>query len=233
LATFGDSITFGYGVGDDDVYAHQLAARAELQGWDTINAGVTGFTSHQVLALVRRLAPRLHLDAATFCIGWNDGTRRPLDDRAFARRLRSSMAIDETLEHSYLYRGIKNLYLRSAQWEEVRATDKPRVSLDQYRENLRDIVRECRAAGIRPAFISLPRRRQAGEPVTVSPYSVEMARVAKELQVPLIGVGPLGADAPESGNVRCFVDSLHLSVEGHRVMAQEVARQLEEAGLLR
>lgn len=232
VATFGDSITFGYGVNDDDTYAHQLGTLLADGGVETINAGVTGYTSHQVLHLLRRLAPVLGLDVATFCIGWNDGTRRPLDDRQFAARLRSSMAVGETLEHSFLYRGMKNLYLRSALWKTATARDKPRVSIAQYRENMREIVRVCRDAGVKPVFVSLPRRRQAGEARFPSPYADEMSAVASNLGVPLLTSGELGLDATAERNDRFFIDTLHLSVEGHALLAREIARQLEERGLV-
>jgi lysophospholipase L1-like esterase len=228
LATFGDSITFGYGVSDDQTYSHRLGTLLENRGVDTINAGVTGFTSHQVLALVRRLVPRLDLDVATFCIGWNDGTRRPLDDRQFSRRLNSSMAVDETLEHLYLYRAMKGLYLRSARWEEASPKDKPRVDAGQYRENLAEIVRVCREAGVRPVFIALPRRRLAGEGAMDSPYARALAEVSRTTGVPLLPIGPLGLDTGLVDNSRFFVDTLHLSVEGNAVMAAEIRQQLDD-----
>jgi lysophospholipase L1-like esterase len=226
LATFGDSITFGYGVSDEETYAHRLGALLDERGVDTINAGVTGFTSHQVLALVRRLVPQLDLDVATICIGWNDGTRRPLDDRQFSRRLQSSMAVDETLEHLYLYRAMKGLYLKSARWEEASSQDKPRVALDQYRENLAEIVRVCRASRVEPVFIALPRRRLAGEARPDAPYARALGEVSRELRVPLLDAGPLGLETPLDDNARFFIDTLHFSDEGNAVMAAEIARQI-------
>src|SRR5204862_427835 len=85
------------GVGDDDTYAAQLRQHLGQRDVDVINAGVTGYTSHQVLALLRRVSPVLDLDVATFCVGWNDGNHRPLDDRQFERRLHASMAVERLL----------------------------------------------------------------------------------------------------------------------------------------
>src|SRR5579862_3103939 len=191
LVCFGDSITFGYGVGDDETYPFALGG--ELRGWDVVNAGVTGFTSHQVLALLRRLSPRVQADVVTILIGWNDGNRRPVDDREYARRLDAIAALEGGLDHLYLYKALKGAYLRATvmkglQW--TRNATGHRASLPQYRENLLAIVAECKKAGIRPVFIALPHRKMAGEKPFSSEYARVLASVASEENVPLLDCGP-------------------------------------------
>lgn len=231
LVTFGDSITFGYGVGDADTYAHQAGRLLAARGVEAVNAGVTGYTSHQVLGLLRRLAPDLGMDVATFCIGWNDGTQRVVDDREFARRLGLAMAVEGWADRLYLYRLMKRAYLRTALVEPTPQTRKPRVSLEQYRENLEAIVRECRARGIRPVFVALPRRRQ-GEPRFHTPYMDALKELGARLDVPVLGAGVLGVETGPEDNAEHFIDSLHFSPSGHRIMAEELARQLAGLGAL-
>jgi lysophospholipase L1-like esterase len=232
LACFGDSITFGYGVGDADTYAHHAGALLAARGVEAVNAGVTGYTSHQALGLLRRIAPTLGIDVATFCIGWNDGTRRIVDDREFARRLRLAMAVEGWADRLYLFRLMKKAYLRTAVPEDVAQLRKPRVGLDAYRENLEAIVEECRRRGIRPVFIALPARRRPGEPRGQTPYLQAMTEVAARLRVPVLGVGPLGIETAPESNEEHFIDALHFSPSGHRIMAGEIARQLVERELL-
>lgn len=231
LVTFGDSITFGYGVGDADTYAHQAGALLAPRGVEAVNAGVTGYTSHQVLGLLRRVSPELGIDVATFCVGWNDGTQRVVDDREFARRLALSMAVEGWADRLYLYRLMKKAYLRAALAEATPQTRKPRVGLAQYRENLEAIVRECRRRGIRPVFIALPRRRQ-GEPRFHSPYMDAMKELGQGLGVPVLGAGVLGVETSPEDNAPHFIDLLHFSASGHRILAEEIARQLVERGIL-
>ena len=50
-----------------------------------VNAGVTGYSSHQVLRLARRLARTLEPDIALFLVGWNDGTLRPVNDQGLRK----------------------------------------------------------------------------------------------------------------------------------------------------
>ena len=164
LLCMGDSITFGYGVGDDESYPYDLGK--DLKGWDVVNGGVTGFTSHQVLADLRRLAPIVQPDVVTILIGWNDGNKRPVDDREYEKRIRRIKAMEGSLDHLYIYKAFKGAYLRATvmkglEWS--RHATGHRASLDQYRENLASIVSECKARGIRPIFIDLPHRRMPGE----------------------------------------------------------------------
>lgn len=228
LATFGDSITFGYGVGDDDTYAAGIGRLLAGRGVEALNAGVTGYTSHQALGRLRRLAAQTRIDVATFCIGWNDGTRRVVDDREFARRVRLSMAVEGWADRLFLYRLMKKVYLSAAMTPATAENRKPRVSLAQYRENLEAIVRECRARGIQPVFVSLPARRKRGEPRVRSAYMDAMADLAARLDVPLLGAGPLGLEGAPETNEEHFIDSLHFSESGHRILAAEIARQLVE-----
>jgi lysophospholipase L1-like esterase len=233
IMCFGDSITFGYGVGDDETYPFALGG--EARGWDVVNAGVTGYTSHQVLGLLRRLAPKLQPDLVTILIGWNDGNRRPVDDREYERRIHRITAMEGSLDHLYLYRAIKGAYLRATvmnglQW--TRNAKGHRASLGQYHENLEAIVAECRRWGIRPAFIALPHRRKKGEPPFSSDYAAVLVDTARAQGVPLLESGLLGLQAPVESNDQYFLDSLHMTPEGNALMARLLAQQLVERGIL-
>lgn len=231
---FGDSITFGYGVGDAETYPARLQAALADRGVEVGNAGVTGYTSWQVLGRLRRLAPELNADLATFCIGWNDGTRRPVEDRVYANRLASTRAIQGTLDDWRLYRLLAGFYVRSRirAETEARVREQQRVPLGQYRDNLEEIVALCRRTGIRPVLVRLPHRRLPGEPEPETPYDAVLVEVGTRLGVPVLSVGTLGLDSDAEDTGRLFIDSLHFSPEGNELMAELLARQLVEADLL-
>ncbi len=245
IVCFGDSITFGFGLGDDEAYPACLGRALAGRGADVVNAGVTGYTSHQVLGLLRRVAPAVDADVATFCVGWNDGNERAVNDREYARRLRTVGAVESALGHVYLYRAAKGLYLRfqarqvrkggKAVTAAVRSSDPSgrgaRVPIAEYRENLEAIVAECRARGIRPVFVALPMRRRAGDAPFESPYPGALAAAGQALGVPVVGIGVLGLGATGS-NEDLFIDSIHFSRDGSERMAREIARQLEALGLI-
>jgi len=231
---FGDSITFGYGVGEEDTYPARLGARLAERGVEVVNAGVTGYTSHQVRVRLGRLLPELQPDVVTVLIGWNDGTLRPVSDRVYAARLRSTATVEGTLGGWRLYRLLAGFYVRSRLRAErdAQVRDQPRVSLDDYRSNLERIVLDCRARGVVPVLVRLPHRRVPGEPAPETPYEAALLEVAREREVPAFSTGVLGLESEASDTRFLFVDSLHLSPEGSGVMAELLARQLSELGVI-
>lgn len=232
IVCFGDSITFGYGVGDTESYPYRLGDHLAMAGGEAVNAGVTGYTSHQVLGLARRLLPSLGADVATFCVGWNDAGMRPLDDREYARRLRAASSVDGVLDHLALYRAAKAVFTRSGLQGTTADSRRPRVDPDDYAENLRGLVAECRRLGVRPVFVALPRRRRPGEPPFVSPYPGRQRRAASELGVPLVVVPELAAGPEGPVNAEYFLDTLHLTAAGNERMAAGIARELIALGLI-
>jgi lysophospholipase L1-like esterase len=226
IGCFGDSITFGYGVGDAETYPAQLDARLRPGGAEVVNAGVTGYSSHQVALRLRDVAEAAELDVALFLVGWNDQTRRPVDDRAYARRARASRALEGVAANLHLYRALRNLYVRAVSRPAPGETTE-RVPRDHYRENLRTIVAECRARGIAPAFLAFPRRRLHGEAPVTSGHEDVLREVARERGVPVLDIGALDARAVDA-NGELFIDSLHFSPAGHAYLAERIAAQLPE-----
>jgi lysophospholipase L1-like esterase len=232
IACFGDSITFGFGVGDEETYSRALGRLLAPRDVEVLNAGVTGFTSHQVLGWLRRIAPETGLDVVTVLVGWNDQNRRPLTDRDYERRLRAARAVEGPLDRLRLYAAMRALYARLGSGRETRAGSVERVPPDHYRENLRAIVSLCRERGITPVFVALPHRKRAGELVARAPYESILGEVARESGVPLLDVGELGLATRLDDNSEDFVDALHLSAAGNALMARRLADQLVGLGIL-
>jgi lysophospholipase L1-like esterase len=231
LVTFGDSITFGYGVADSETYAARLAERARDRGLEVLNAGVTGFTSHQLLAHLRRVAPLVQADYVTICIGWNDMTKRPTTDRVYAAQLARSMAFEGLLNEVHIYRALRNLYARAAYRQLAAAPwSIARVPPNEYRENLAAVVRLCREQGIRPAFLALPHRKRPGDTPPDPTYPELLRAIAREVTVPVIEIGDLDYDTPMPANDELFIDSLHFSAAGHSRLVTVLAPQLEALG---
>jgi lysophospholipase L1-like esterase len=232
IACFGDSITFGFGVGDDETYSHLLGRLLAPRDVEVVNAGVTGFTSHQVLGWLRRLLPQTEPDVVTILVGWNDQNGRPLTDRDYEARLRAARAVEGPLDRLRLYAAMKTLYSRLGKGREPVAGSVERVPPDHFRENLHAIVSQCRSRGIRPVFVALPHRKSAGELPVRTPYESLLAQVARENGVPLLDVGELGLATPVEDNAEDFLDALHLSARGNALMARRLAEQLAALGIL-
>jgi lysophospholipase L1-like esterase len=77
VVCFGGSTTFGWGVPDGAEYPRQLETRLnaldpEHRRWQVINAGVTNYSTHQGLALVRRVLGPWRADIVLFNFSWGD-----------------------------------------------------------------------------------------------------------------------------------------------------------------
>jgi lysophospholipase L1-like esterase len=232
VACYGDSITFGFGVGDAETYSHVLGRLLADRGVEVLNAGVTGFTSHQVLGWLRRLGPETQADVVTILVGWNDQNRRPLTDREYERRLRTARSVEGPLGRLRLYAAIQGLYLKLRSGPARSAQTIERVPPEQYRENLLAIVALCRSRGTTPVFVALPHRKAAGELTARTPYASLLADVARESGAPLLDVGDLGLATTLDDNTADFIDPLHLSPEGNALMARRLAEQLVALGIL-
>jgi lysophospholipase L1-like esterase len=236
IVCFGDSITFGFGVGDDETYPVALEQSLGPGKNEVINAGVTGYSSYQALGLARRLLPRLQADAALLLIGWNDGNHRPVDDLEYERRIVAVRHVERWADEIYLYRGMKALYLRATVLQGLERTKGApkthRVNASQYQQNLEAFVRLCRAQGATPFFVSLPHRRRKGEDPPDPTYPAVLTETSRKLGARLLDVGELAAEAaPASGNDAYFLDPLHLTPEGNHLLGKALARQLEEAAV--
>ncbi len=232
MLCFGDSITFGYGVGDDETYASRLDRALTARGVEVVNCGVTGFTSFQVRRLLSRVSPQLEPDVAVFCVGWNDASQRPVDDHAYARRVSVAMWMEGLSDRWYLYRLAKGVYLRSFEHEWDEKPLGPRATPSEYRENLEAIVRACRSGGVTPVLIDLPRQKRETEKRFQSVYSDTLKEVGIALGIPVIDPGDLGLATSLSKNEHYFIDTLHFSVDGHSYLAEKLARDLEALGIL-
>jgi lysophospholipase L1-like esterase len=232
IVCFGDSITFGFGVGDDETYSHGLGRILAPRDVEVLNAGVTGFTSHQVLAWMRRVLPETEADVATVLVGWNDQNKRPLTDRDYEGRLRTARVVEGPLDRLRLFSAMKGLYARLGGSPREQGAKIERVPPEHFRENLLSIATLCRSRGVRPVFVALPHRRSAGEPRVASSYAPLLSAAAREAGAPLVDVGELGLDAPLEDNAADFIDALHLSAAGNAVMARRIADQLTSLGIL-
>jgi len=70
IAFFGDSFTWGHGVGDDEVFTRLL--EAELPGSEIWNMGVSGYSTDQELLLFRKFGRDVHPGLVVVMISRND-----------------------------------------------------------------------------------------------------------------------------------------------------------------
>jgi lysophospholipase L1-like esterase len=215
-------------VGDSNTLGHQGQHGANwpllLPTLDSrlavINAGVYGYSSFQG---VRRLREMLAYspDVVLISFGANDGHLVGMTDADYAQRLARRKGWLAVLTISRIGQLMVDAFDK---WESRGQRGAPpvrRVSLDDYRANLREMVRLCREHGATPVLLTRPFEGHTHDPESwksVGPDYNQVAReIATELNVPLIDV--YKQFKREKG---LFEDESHFTREGHGEAARFV-----------
>jgi lysophospholipase L1-like esterase len=151
----GDSTAFGWGAYAEQAYPARLERHLGA-AWRVHNAGVPGYSSHQLLLAARRWIPSLRPEYVVVCIGNNDAWPARQSDRAafegggaLARLLRRSAFFAWVADAVNGDRPPTNpLHL---------ADDAvPRVADDEMVDNLRGVIALARAHGAEPLILGPP-----------------------------------------------------------------------------
>ncbi len=242
LLAVGDSTVFGWGVRDDEAWPAVLERR--LPGVTVLNAGVPSYTSPQARAYLDELLPRFSPDIVLIGVLWNDIWFSSLDPwYPEALVLRRPRAWRRWLfEHSALFRALALRGRPRAARQDVFNTR----ALDHYASQLDAMARACARAGARLVFLAPPfdeshLREDGGTPLgqlhfsrpfvgeLARRYTAALAEVASRHGVAALD-HRISLSTPRQP--RLFLDAIHATAEGHRLLAGDVARFLRQQGWL-
>ncbi len=232
----GDSCTFGLGVNDDESLPAALQRfRPDVK---VVNAGVPGYSAFQGRRLFARSGPGWKPELVFITFGFNDATAWDgSSDRDQARRSREKDrgVVPWLLTHSRFAQMVKGLAisLRAAPDPKTLRppTDaRPRLTPQEFEEEIRGLADEVRAAGAKPVLVIWPARASvAGRQTPESPHQdVLRSLSATETVVDLVPVFR-GAPNPEG----LHVDAVHGSALAGEVAAQMLSTQLAGSGAAR
>ncbi len=229
IVALGGSSTAGFGltpdVPDEAFYPAKLDERLGPQV-EVVNQGRGGFTTYHIRLHVSAHLERLDPDLLTLYVGSNDcAARLPMSweqlHGAWQRRRALSRVLD-SLRGLALYQGLVHLiYGLAGSGEAV-----PAVTLAEAEHNLRVIIDRAADKG---ADVLLIGEGQAPARLDeLRPYHGMMRDLADDLEHVhwLDGASVLDAAAPGM-----FVDAVHLTSSGHALLAESIARRLEELEL--
>jgi len=127
-----------------------------------INGGLPGYSSFQGYRLLKILEPAYHPDIVTVCYGWNDHWEDRFSDRQKVFLNYADYYLNKSAAFYILKLVVKGSgdFIRplrfSRLWESVKAKDVIRVSPDEYRENISNIIGLCRAKHIKVVLFTAP-----------------------------------------------------------------------------
>lgn len=165
ILVLGGSTTFGWGVPDGSEYPRQLeiklnALDPERRRWQVINAGVTNYSTHQGLALERRLLPRLQPDIVMFNFAWADlqPAGQGIPDRKIAMPPGWRLGLENALMRSAAARYVRALLGGGgiSPADTMRATKVWRVDPVDFVANVEKMLRLAVDEGARPIWVTSP-----------------------------------------------------------------------------
>ena len=202
----GDSCTFGIPVDDDESFP---SVAGQLLGARAINAGVPGYSAFQGRVLMEKLEASPRAVVITF---WVNG-RTSWDHLSDAEHL-ELLAAERAGE---LSRHRVTRLLRR-----MTPGSRPRLSEEEFADELRKTVALARDRGARPLLAVWPSQRQmSGE--EADPRQRIVATVGAETGVPVV---ELADRFRVSGGLRLFVDPVHATAKGYRIAGEAVAEAL-------
>lgn len=247
VVCFGDSSTFGIGTTADDAWPAQLESLINANGpvaVEVINAGVPGYTSWQGLQHMRQELDRLNPDVVLASYAnndfwrWDDRTDREQAEILAGRRpgplkwLQRSMMIRvlsdaitrarQKPDTNWARQATRNYFEPNQQWV-------PRVPLEQFRENIQEMVRLCDSRGIRLMVVLWPDQPQAAGKWSLRiDYQSVLKQIASEHDLGIVDVvSEFQRNQPWSVHTYIPNDIVHVNAAGNRLAATAAFRAIQ------
>jgi len=238
IVSVGSSSTFGYGVPKERTWSAQLALRLGSRGRDieVLNAGTPGSTSVRLVSAVREVIMPLAPDIVIVSLGFNDHSITAMDDDVAHFRAMTTTGLSwwqVLLARVKQWRHHRALARYSRAIIRGEAVDKDDVKqfsdepVARFGDALQQIADATAAEGATLVLVQEP-CRNGEDNLLLQPYRRAMAVVAARNNVLLIE--PQAKLDEAEGAV--FLDAVHPTALGHWLIAEVLAKELEEAGLV-
>jgi lysophospholipase L1-like esterase len=220
IFAIGDSNTLGIYNGPNWPAELDRKVSAQDERYIVENAGVVGYTSFQGLRLFRRILP-LKPEIALISFGANDAHRVYLSDEEYMRKRRINDALDGALGSLR----IGQLFMAVLDRRIYQGAEKlkPRVSAEEYRRNLKEIIDISRKRRIQVILLTRPYLNLDPNPPAqwwiryAEDYNRLTREIARNEKVPCIDIY-----SRFEGNRECFLDEAHFNEKGHRIAAETI-----------
>lgn len=249
IVMLGDSITFGNSVEWYETFSYVLEERLNREyGGDrfqVLNLGVSGYNTQQELATLRELGMQFAPDLIVLNVCLNDSDpakdvfKVGLINRTTVSRL-SDLNIRTVVASSYFLTFVKeNLFrLLERHGDFVSKFNSPKLFLDSrvretawanMKQHMLGIARLAEQARIPLLVIIYPYASQVGLEGQERLPQQDLVRFLSSLDIPVLDAAP----AYRNEGQAMFVDGyIHLSPEGHRVIADVIREFMINEGIL-
>lgn len=239
ILCLGDSSTFGWEVRPQDTYHTLLEDRLNKESgrngkkFEVINAGVPGYTSRQGLGLYKNKGIKYSPDIVTFYFGVNDPAKRfHLSDRQIMQNDipdAVKLIANNLLLRLHSYRLLRKLVVGiTATGQNNSGENVPRVSMEEFEENILELSKLCKENGAMLLLISPPfcagkvSQRDWQKRKDIMLYKKKLENIAEAYNIPLIIITEMAT----SDHTEYFNDPVHPSQSGHRIIMESLYNYL-------
>jgi len=227
----GASSTFGYGIPPKELYNQKLEKMLTysfpLKRFEVINAGVSGYTVLQGLRLLQGEIINYDPDVITVYFGWNEHSLSLVSDKEQVILNKEIFVLQEFLEKSELYKFFRNsiFYFRVGVNKILKGQGRRelRVSLPDFKDNLKGIVKFTRGRGIKVYLLTAPINEHIASRQEMSmhlEYNIAIRDIAAEQNVPLIDIAEIFGKKEHNDDL--FLDVRHPSSKGCQCIAEAI-----------
>jgi lysophospholipase L1-like esterase len=236
IFTFGDSVTMGWGVSDEQTYTAQLEKDLKgscKQNVQVISAGANAYPAGLAEERIKKVVedgyqPDLVVLAYSFNIGFVEHMPelQGAEREKFLNRVRVKSYIRRSAIYNFLIedllRELVYYRLRNAMMKGSWTTEKEKTSinLDRYRAGLESTRQFCLAHHVPLVLLLLPSENQGEE---MHPYQKAMMDFAAQNNIPLVNAMQGFRAVDNSG---MFLDHVHPTAKGHALLGQELAETI-------
>jgi lysophospholipase L1-like esterase len=241
IMAFGDSSTQGWGVDDNSHYSavlehslnHGSCTREHFQ---VVSAGVNAYPNSLVAEKLKEVVEddAMRPDVAIVAYSYNSNFEkltklqgadrerflRRVEWKSIARRSAIYNFLIEDLLRQVAYYQLRHMIMAGT-LDTLNGMDK--LDMDQFNHNLLQSLQLCRAHHVQLMFLLLGSDGQTPN-TPMHPFQKAMLEFAEKEQVPVVNMIPIISAKNESA---MFMDSVHPTAAGHRIIAGELIKAIE------
>ncbi|HET6889953.1 MAG TPA: SGNH/GDSL hydrolase family protein, partial [Pyrinomonadaceae bacterium] len=200
---------------------------------EVIAMAVPGYTSHQGLAWLKRDIDWLAPDLVTVSFGWNDASVSDVPDRESMRVNWSAVLTRWMVDHSQAFAHATNWFRSRNGQAPVQRTPVPRVSEQEYVDNMTQIVKLARERGARAIVIGASYRDRVTNPAEaelMTRYRSALRQRMQQMNIHFLEIREL-TESAHPANEGWFGELIHPNHMGHRLITAELCKLLQSNSL--
>ena len=248
ILSTGDSSFYGFGVGDSDVFSHQLGGSLTSSGLnvEVLNTGIGGYTVAQHKLLLEEFGWDLQPDLLILANVWSDNTWDSFQDEDLLRSSRFAAANPLThlatvklfaawlSEFSGADEGKVVVWNAAEGWPKGKVR---RVPLSRWMDLHEEILLEASRRGVSAMFIKptntyLLQPDPIGPPPGWLPYFDAMDALSLHFGIPVVDMtAAFKAEIANGAAIQDLLwDKMHPTAAGHKALSGAIVAKLDEVG---